>query len=106
MQERVILGLRIAYRWDRDARWNTLRAKAISDQKSFSGNDSHERAKAFVDAHPDYRIMDTSQVVSPIALEKLEHYKLIHQSGIVEAEKTSIQFCRSCGNARDGKSKV
>jgi len=56
-----------------------LRAKVISDQKSFSGNDSHERAKAYVDAHPDYRIMDTSQVVSPIPLEKLEHYKLIHQ---------------------------
>jgi len=59
---------------------NTLQAKVISDQKSFSGNDSYDRAEAFVDAHPDYWIVGTSQVVSPVQFEKLGHYELIHQS--------------------------
>jgi len=56
---------------------STFTAKVVSDQKSFSTYDS---AKAFVDAHQDYRIVGTSPVVSPVPLEKLDHYKLIHQS--------------------------
>jgi dolichyl-diphosphooligosaccharide--protein glycosyltransferase len=56
---------------------STFTAKVVSDQKSFSTYDS---AKAFVDVHQDYRIVGTSPVVSPVPLEKLDHYKLIHQS--------------------------
>jgi oligosaccharyl transferase (archaeosortase A-associated) len=61
---------------------STFQAKVITDQQSFSTYDS---AKAFVDAHTDYRIVGSSQVVSPVPLEKLEHYKLIHQSPTVVA---------------------
>ena len=56
---------------------STFTAKVISDQKSFS---TYDDAKTFVDAHPDYLIVGTSPLVSPVPLEKLEHYKLIHQS--------------------------
>jgi len=56
---------------------STFTAKVISDEQSFSTYDS---AKAFVDSHQDYRIVGTSPVSSPVPLEKLEHYKLIHQS--------------------------
>ena len=56
---------------------STFAAKVISDQKSFSTYDS---AKAFVDANQGYRIVGTSLLASPVPLEKLEHYKLIHQS--------------------------
>jgi dolichyl-diphosphooligosaccharide--protein glycosyltransferase len=56
---------------------STFTAKVISDEQSFSTYDS---AKAFVDAHPDYRIVGESPLFSPVPLEKLDHYKLIHQS--------------------------
>jgi hypothetical protein len=56
---------------------STFTAKVISDQQSFS---TYDIAKAFVDGHQDYRIVGTSPLVSPVPLEKLEHYKLIHQS--------------------------
>jgi len=56
---------------------NTFMAKVISDEQSFSSYDS---AKAFVDANPDYRIVGKSPLFSPVPLEKLDHYKLIHQS--------------------------
>jgi dolichyl-diphosphooligosaccharide--protein glycosyltransferase len=56
---------------------STFQAKVINDQKSFSTYDS---AKAFVDAHQDYRIVGTSPVVSPVPLQKLDHYELVHQS--------------------------
>ena len=56
---------------------NTFTVKVISDEQSFSTYDS---AKAFVDAHPDYRIVGNDPFVSPVPLEKLDHYKLIHQS--------------------------
>jgi dolichyl-diphosphooligosaccharide--protein glycosyltransferase len=55
----------------------TFTAKVISDEKSFSNYDD---AKAFVDANTDYHIVGTSPLASPVPLEKLEHYKLIHQS--------------------------
>ncbi len=56
---------------------STFTAKVISDQQSFS---SYNSAKAFVDTHPTYRIVSSNPLVSPVPLEKLEHYKLIHQS--------------------------
>jgi hypothetical protein len=65
---------------------NTFKAKVISDQKTFPTYDS---AKAFVDADQDYRIVGTDLLVSPVPLEKLEHYKLIHQSPSVVATQQS-----------------
>jgi dolichyl-diphosphooligosaccharide--protein glycosyltransferase len=56
---------------------STFTAKVISDEQSFS---TYESAKAFVDAHSDYWIVSNSPLVSPVPLQKLEHYKLIHQS--------------------------
>jgi dolichyl-diphosphooligosaccharide--protein glycosyltransferase len=65
---------------------NTFKAKVISDQKTFPTYDS---AKAFVDAHQDYRIVGTDPLVSPVPLEKLEHYTLIHQSPTAVATQQS-----------------
>jgi len=56
---------------------STFTAKVISDQQSFSSYDS---AKAFINTHPAYRIVSSNPLSSPVPLEKLEHYKLIHQS--------------------------
>jgi dolichyl-diphosphooligosaccharide--protein glycosyltransferase len=65
---------------------NTFKAKVISDQKTFPTYDS---AKAFVDANQNYRIVGTDPLVSSVPLEKLEHYKLIHQSPSVVATQQS-----------------
>lgn len=65
---------------------NTFKAKVVSDQKTFPTYDS---AKAFVDANQNYRIVGTDPLVSPVPLEKLEHYKLIHQSPGVFATQQS-----------------
>ena len=56
---------------------STFTAKVISDQQSFSGYDS---AKAFINTHPAYGIVSSNPLSSPVPLEKLEHYTLIHQS--------------------------
>jgi hypothetical protein len=56
---------------------STFVAKVISDQKSFS---TYDAAKEFVDANVNYLIVSSSPLDSPVPLEKLEHYKLIHQS--------------------------
>ena len=61
---------------------STFTAKVISDQQSFSSYDS---AKAFINTHPAYRIVSSNPLSSPVPLEKLEHYKLIHQSPITVA---------------------
>jgi oligosaccharyl transferase (archaeosortase A-associated) len=56
---------------------STFTAKVISDQQPFT---SYNSAKAFIDTHPSYRIVSSSLLASPVPLEKLEHYQLIHQS--------------------------
>ena len=56
---------------------STFTAKVITNQKTFS---TYDEGKAFVDANAGYQIVGSSQVVSPVPLEKLEHYTLIHQS--------------------------
>lgn len=61
---------------------STFTAKVISDMQSFSSYDS---AKAFVDTHPNYKIVGSDPLVSPVPLDKLEHYKLIHQSPTIVA---------------------
>ncbi len=56
---------------------STFTAKVISDQQSFS---SYDTAKVFIDSHPAYRIVSSNPLSSPVPLQKLGHYKLIHQS--------------------------
>jgi len=56
---------------------STFTAKVITDTQTFS---SYNTAKAFIDTHPDYRIVSANAFSSPVPLDKLEHYKLIHQS--------------------------
>jgi asparagine N-glycosylation enzyme membrane subunit Stt3 len=56
---------------------STFTAKIISGQQSFT---SYNSAKAFIDTHPDYYIVGASPLVSPVPLDKLEHYELIYQS--------------------------
>ena len=61
---------------------SNFQAKVVTAQQlqSFSGNDSYDRAKAFVDAHQGYRIVGNDPSYSPVPLGKLNHYTLIHQS--------------------------
>ena len=56
---------------------STFKAKVISDQQSFS---SYNSAKAFINTHPGYRLVSSNPLSSPVPLDKLEHYTLIHQS--------------------------
>jgi oligosaccharyl transferase (archaeosortase A-associated) len=63
---------------------STFTAKVISDQQSFS---SYNSAKAFIDTHPNYQIVSSNPLSSPVPLEKLDHYELIHQSPTVVASQ-------------------
>ena len=60
-----------------DANGNLIRVKVISDARSFS---SYENAAEFIELNPDYRIIGREFAISPVPLEKLEHYELIYQS--------------------------
>ena len=51
--------------------------REITDTKLF---DSYIEAKAFVNAKPDYIIVGDSPVISPVPLDELKHFKLIHKS--------------------------
>jgi len=51
--------------------------KKISDYKLFP---TYEEAKTFLKTHPDYKIVGTNPFISPVPLEKLKHYRLIHKS--------------------------
>ncbi len=41
---------------------------------------TYEEAKEFIDDHPDYIIVGAHPFISPVPLEKMEHYQLIHES--------------------------
>jgi len=47
-----------------------------NDGKAFA---TYEEAEAFVDDHPDYIIVGLDPFVSPVPLEELEHYELVHE---------------------------
>jgi dolichyl-diphosphooligosaccharide--protein glycosyltransferase len=65
----------IAYVVRTDPEGNKYRE--ITNVKQF---DTYAKAKAFVDADPDYIIVGTSPYISPVPLEKLQHFELIHKS--------------------------
>lgn len=54
-----------------------FKAKVVTDRKSFS---SYNDAKEFVEAHTGYKIVGETPFISPVPLEKLEHYKTVHKS--------------------------
>ena len=41
---------------------------------------TYDEAEAFVQAHPDYIIVGMNPFTSPVPLEELEHYRLVHKS--------------------------
>ena len=49
----------------------------ITDIKQF---DSYIEAKAFVNADPDYIIVGDNPFISPVPLDELKHFGLIHKS--------------------------
>lgn len=53
--------------------------KLVTEQRLFA---SYEEAEAYVSSQEsgNYRIVGTDPFVSPVPLEALEHYKLIHSS--------------------------
>lgn len=53
------------------------RFKEITDVMPFP---NYEDARAFVEANPGYRIVGVDPFVSPVPLEKLEHYELVYKS--------------------------
>src|SRR4030042_5149892 len=65
----------ISYAERTDLKGNKYRE--VTDVKQF---DTYATAKAFVDAEPDYIIVGTSPYISPVPLEELEHFELIHKS--------------------------
>ena len=54
-----------------------FKAKVISDQKTFP---TYQEAQAFLETNPEYIIVGTDPFVSPVPLEKLEHYELRYKS--------------------------
>ena len=67
-----------------DPEGNALTVKVISEVKSFF---SYEEAEAFVAANPDHVIAGSDRFISPVPLEKLEHYRLVHQSPSVAVRR-------------------
>lgn len=49
----------------------------ITDNRLFT---TYEEAAAFIDANPEYKIVGTSPFLSPVPLEELEDFKLVHES--------------------------
>lgn len=60
-----------------DSEGNTIEAKVVTDKKSFS---RYADALAFVETNPSYTIVGTNRLLSPVPLEKLDHYTLVHSS--------------------------
>ena len=59
-----------------------IQYKEISSAQSFA---TYEEAEAYLQSQtsPNYRIVGTNPFASPVPLEELEHYKLVHQSDSV-----------------------
>jgi asparagine N-glycosylation enzyme membrane subunit Stt3 len=55
---------------------------------------TYEEAAAFINDHPGYVIVGTNPFVSPIPLESLKEYKLIHSSPsvVIQSDDTSISY--------------
>ncbi|MBE0481535.1 MAG: hypothetical protein IBX68_11225 [Dehalococcoidia bacterium] len=60
-----------------DTQGNRVRAKVITDQKTFS---TYEQALAFLEDHSNFRIAGSNRFLSPVPLEKLEHYEVVYKS--------------------------
>jgi oligosaccharyl transferase (archaeosortase A-associated) len=60
-----------------DTEGNSLQVKVISDTKSFN---SYKQAQEFLSTHTDYIMVGKDPFVSPVPLDELDHYQLIHKS--------------------------
>ena len=60
-----------------DLEGNTISIKVISDIKTFT---AYKDAEEYVTSNPNYQIIGTEFAMSPVPLEKLEHYDLIYKS--------------------------
>jgi dolichyl-diphosphooligosaccharide--protein glycosyltransferase len=69
----------ISWSWKEvtDAEGNRYTVKVVSAEKTFN---SYEQAEAFIRANPDYIIVGDNPFISPVPLEALVHYELIHKS--------------------------
>jgi hypothetical protein len=69
----------ISWSWKEvtDAEGNRYTVKVVSAEKKFN---SYEQAEAFIRANPDYIIVGDNPFISPVPLEALVHYELIHKS--------------------------
>jgi len=69
--------------------------KEITSSQSFA---TYEEALEYLESHPvpNYRIVGDSPFVSPVPLEALKHYKLVHQSEpeVVEWEDEPISYVK------------
>jgi dolichyl-diphosphooligosaccharide--protein glycosyltransferase len=64
----------------------SVRINLITDSRTFSTYDS---AAEFLAANQDYRIIGTQPYLSPVPLEALEHYELVHLSPSPVVERGS-----------------
>ena len=62
--------------------------RVVQTSQSFP---TYAEAKAFVDGQPssNYRIVGTSAFVSPVPLEKLEHYQPVYESQVYQVDKVN-----------------
>jgi len=68
-----IVAISYAQRTDAEG----FKFREITGIKQFT---SYLAAKAFVDAEPDYIIVGASPFISPVPLDELQHFELIHKS--------------------------
>jgi len=59
--------------------------KLINFSKQFT---SYTEAEAYCQSNPQCKIIGLDPFISPVPLEKLEHYRLVHSSGAISNQKT------------------
>lgn len=53
---------------------------------------TYDEAKAFIDANPEYIIVGIYPFISPIPLEKLEHFEMVYDPAPANIQSYNIQF--------------
>ena len=70
-----------------DTNGNKIKAKVISDARKAS---DYESAEKFIDNNPNYIIVGTDQLNSPVPLEKLENYVKVYESPLPVPEPGQV----------------
>jgi len=76
-----------SFRTGRDSAGNPV--KVAADEELF---DTYREARAFVDDNPDYRLVGTKPLVSPVPLEGLDNYKLVYESPTIMSKRGDESF--------------